>query len=75
LRLGLSCVFLRRRVAENAVGPLFVIIPPPSFHLFPSVIQAQDPVLIEAFLTEPVVDGLDIGVVRRLPAREKSKVT
>jgi hypothetical protein len=48
-------------------GAFFVVIPPPCFNLVPGIIQAEEPVLIEAFLPEPAVKGLDIGVVRRLP--------
>jgi hypothetical protein len=48
------------------VRPFFVVIPPPSFDLIPGVIQAEEPVLVEAFLPESAVEGLDIGVVGRL---------
>jgi len=71
LRLELSCIFLRSRIAKSAVGPFFVVIPSPSFNLGPGIIQAQEPVLIEAFLPEPAVEGLDISVVRRLPRSGK----
>lgn len=67
MRLGLSRVFLRSRVAESTVRTFFVVVPPPSFDLVPRIIQAEEPMLVEAFLPEPAVEGLDIGVVRRLP--------
>jgi len=71
LRFDLSCVFLRRRIAESAVWPLFVVIPPPGLNLVPGIIQADEPVLIRAFLPEPAVEGLDISVVGRLPRTGK----
>jgi len=63
----LSSIFLRSRIAESAVGPIFVIVLPPTFDLVPGIIQAEEPVLVEAFLPEPTVEGLDIGIVCRLP--------
>jgi hypothetical protein len=65
--LDLSRIFLRRRVAEGAVRPFFVIAPLPSFDLIAGIIKAEEPVLVEALLPEPPIKRLDISVVCRLP--------
>jgi hypothetical protein len=38
---------------------------PPSFDLLFSILQAQKPVIIQAFLPKAAVKGFDEGVVRR----------
>jgi hypothetical protein len=65
--LDLSCVFLRRHIAESAVGPFFVVIPLPSFDFVTGIVQAEEPVFVEAFLPESAMERLDINVVCRLP--------
>jgi hypothetical protein len=56
-----------RLVTQAAVGPLFVVVAPPSLDLFLSILQAQKSVLIQAFLPETAVERFDEGVIRGLP--------
>lgn len=47
------------------MGTGLVIVPPPSFNLALGVIQRQEPMRIQAFLTQPPIEGLDLGIVSR----------
>lgn len=53
----------RRAVAETAVGALLVVIPTPFGDQLPSVVQAGEPVIVEAFIPEAAVEAFDEGVL------------
>ena len=53
----------RRLIAQAAGGPLLMVVAAPGFDLFLSILQAQKPVLIQAFLPKPAVERFDEGVV------------
>jgi hypothetical protein len=48
------------------VGPLFIVVAAPGADLLFSILQAQKPVLIQAFLPKTAVKRFDEGVVRGL---------
>ena len=43
-----------------------VIVLPPHFDLLPGILQAQEPMLVEAFEPEAAVEGLDEGIISGL---------
>jgi hypothetical protein len=49
------------------VGPLLVVGAAPSFDFLFSILQAQKPVLVQAFLPKPAVERFDAGIVRGFP--------
>ncbi len=58
--------FLGRGVAQGRMGPLGVVVDPPSFDDLAGVAEIEEPVLVEAFIAEPPVEGFDEGVLGRL---------
>ncbi len=46
--------------------PLLIIISPPLFRLFPSILQTHKPVLVQTLEPESGIERLDISVVSRL---------
>ena len=65
-------MFQRRLITQAAVGPLLVIVAAPSLNLLCSILQAQKPVLIQALLSEPVLNDSMKALSVGLPGREKS---
>lgn len=61
-------------IADRTMGPFFVIISAPSLRFLLVIRKGQDPVGIEGFGPEAVVEGVDEHVVGRL-ARTRDKVT
>ena len=55
------------QVPQSAVGSLPIVVSSPGFHLLGSVLRGQEPVLVQALLTEASVERLNEGVVRGLP--------
>ncbi len=53
----------RGAVAETAVGALLVVIPTPFGDQLPSVVQAGEPVIVEAFIPESAIEAFDEGVL------------
>ena len=41
-----------------------VVVLAPNFNFFFGILDVEEPVLIEAFQSEPAVEGLTVGVVR-----------
>ena len=46
--------------------PAGVVIDPPGFDGFPGILQVQEPVLVEAFVSKLAVEGFDKCVLNRL---------
>lgn len=46
------------------MGALGVVLSPPSFYATLGFLQGEEPLLVEAFLAQPPVEGLDGGIVR-----------
>ena len=58
----------RGNPTQAAVGPDFVIVLPPIGNALPGLRQAQEPLLVQAFISELAVKALDVAVLHR-PAR------
>src|SRR5258708_35563288 len=56
----------RRRVAERAMRTNLIVVSTPSLAFCSRLVEAQEPVCIQAFPPELAVEGLDEGVVGRL---------
>jgi hypothetical protein len=56
------------------VGPLLIIVAAPGFDLFLSILQAQKPVLIQAFLPKAAVERFDKSIVCGLPRPREIQV-
>ena len=56
----------RRFAAEGAMRTNVVIVSTPSLAFSPSLVEAQEPVGVQALCTELAVERLDEGVVGRL---------
>ena len=56
----------RGLVAERAVGPLLIVVLPPRLHDLAGIAEAEEPVLVEAFVAQPAVEALAVGVLDRL---------
>ncbi len=54
------------QLSQGAMGPLAIVVSSPRFHLLGSVLQGQEPVFVQALLSEPPIERLDEGVVRGL---------
>ena len=47
--------------------PLLVVMASPSFNFLFSILQAQKPVLVQAFLPKTAIERFDKGIIRGLP--------
>ena len=56
----------RRFVADRAMGPHLVVVSTPSLAFSPRVVEAHEPVGVQALGSELAVERLDEGVVGRL---------
>ncbi len=56
----------REDVPQAAVGPMFVVILPPGFQLFPCIVQTHEPVFIEALCPQSAVEGFYESIVGRI---------
>ena len=61
----------RRLVIERAMRSPLVVVPPPAGDDGPRRRQIFEPVVVQAFVSEPAVEALDVGVLRRLPGRDQ----
>ena len=61
--------YRRRHIIRTAARPVRTVITTPGFNLLPSVLQRQEPMLIQAILPKPGIERLDKGVIRGLPGR------
>jgi hypothetical protein len=59
------CELLGCQVAQGAMWAHLVVIDPPAFNRLASVVQSEELVLVEAFLTEFAVEAFDIAVLDR----------
>jgi hypothetical protein len=57
---------LRRPIVERTGRPLGIVVAPPRLHDLPGIGQPQEPVLIQAFVTQPTVEALAVRVLDRL---------
>ena len=48
------------------MGPPLIVVLPPGLHDLARIGQAQEPVLVEAFVAQPAVEALAVGVLDRL---------
>ena len=55
----------RDLVADRAVWPNFVVVSTPILQLLPTIFKAQEPVRVHAFLSEPTIESLNEGIIRR----------
>jgi chromate transporter len=53
------------------VRALAVVFDPPSLNSLSGVREAQEPVLVEAFIPELAVEAFDVRIVMGLPGRMK----
>lgn len=56
------CVSGRRYFANCLLGSFLVAFPTPGFDAHPRLQQADEPVLVEAFIMQPAVERFDVGV-------------
>ena len=56
----------RRLVADRAVWTHLVVVSMPSLAFCPRLVEAQEPVRVQAFGPELAVERFDEGIVRRL---------
>jgi hypothetical protein len=47
------------------MGTPLIIEYAPGFDFAPRILQRHEPVLVQAFLPQPAIDGLHSGVIRR----------
>ena len=70
--IGLNPLLLRElsrwNPAQAAVGPDFVVVLAPIGNALPGLGQAQEPLLVQAFISKLAVETLDVAVLHR-PAR------
>lgn len=68
--IGLNPLLLselsRGNPAQAAVGPDFDVVLPPIGNALPGLWQAQEPLLVQAFISVLAVESLDIAVLHRL---------
>ena len=67
----------RRRSGQSAKSffrSRLVVFPAPDFDNGACVEQAGEPVLVEAFVAKPAVEGLDVGVLVRLTRFDQSQL-
>ena len=72
---GCPVALLGRTRRSGMSMPFPIVVSSPGFHLLGSVLQGQEPVLVQALLTEASVERLDEGVVRGFPGWLKSSST
>ncbi len=53
----------RRSISQAAVGPVVVILVPPSADFAPSVPEILKPGRVEAFISEPAMETFNVGVL------------
>jgi len=58
-RFEFNCEFFRRQVAQRAVSARLVVIDPPVFDGLARIVQGQEPVLVQTFLSELAMDLCD----------------
>jgi hypothetical protein len=58
-----ACEFLRGPIPQRAMGPNLVVIPPPGFDFLSCILQADEPILIQAFIPELPVEALDESIL------------
>ena len=56
----------RHFVADGAVGSYLIVVSTPSLAFSPRLVEAEEPVGIQALGPELAVQALDEGIVRRL---------
>ena len=59
----LLCEFEGRDVAQGAVGPEVIVFPSPVFEDDPGLRQCPELLPIQAFITEPGIEALDVSVL------------
>src|SRR5690606_36246723 len=65
-RLRCSGVLSRCEVSERAVRTLGVVLEAPTLDNRTGVGQVHKPMLVQAFVAQPAVEALDVGVLHRL---------
>ena len=50
-------------VAQSIVRPKGIVIVPPTLHDGPGQGKAHEPMLVEAFVAQPPVEALDVGIL------------
>ncbi len=55
------------------MGPVSIVVYPPSFNELPSVSEGEEPVLVQALVSEPAVEALDEGVLDRLAGLDEAQ--
>src|SRR5262249_17207699 len=60
-------------MAERAVRPISVVVDPPSLGGCPHLVEAEKPVLVEAFVAKLPVEAFDEGVFDGTPWSDEEK--
>ena len=55
-----------REIAERAVRPDRVGVLPPGLDEAPRRLEGREPMLVQAFITQPPIEALHVGVLHRL---------
>lgn len=58
--------FTEEQIAERTMRPLGVVLDTPLLNQPLGVAHRDEPVLVQAFIAEPPVEALDIGILHRL---------
>ena len=56
-------MFGGRQPAKCLLRSFLIVLTDPSLDYHPSVVETDEPILVEAFVTESSVEGLDVGVL------------
>lgn len=57
--------FFGRGVAERGVRAAGVVVDPPGLGDAAGIVDVEEPVLVDAFIAEPAVEGFDEGILGR----------
>ena len=58
---GMECC--RGLIAYGRMRPYRVVVVPPVFYACPGLLDGEEPVLIEALLSQPAIEGFDEGII------------
>lgn len=64
--MACRCVLGRREAAERTVRPVGVVLDSPPLDNRTGVGHVDEPVLVQAFIAQPTVEALDVGVLHGL---------
>lgn len=59
----LRCVLGGRQSAKYSFRPFFVVVTPPAFDTRPGMEQRREPMLVQTFIAQPPIEGLNVSVL------------